>query len=145
MHKSLLAGVALMGLAGLAQAADPGAPGAGGMPRGRPMMNIEDQFKAMDTNHDGKLSAEEYVAGMAMMRQGRGGAMRPGGGPPPPGGPIAGGGQLPDPARMKQMAGERFKAADTNHDGFLSLDEFKAEREKMMRMRQRGPAAAGGA
>jgi hypothetical protein len=102
------------------------------------MMSVEEHFKAADTNHDGKLSPEEFAADMDKMREMRQG-MGPGhmdhDGPPPPGGAM--GGRHPmDPAKMQQMRDERFKAADTNHDGFLSLDELKAAHEKMMQMRK---------
>ena len=138
MHKSLLAGVALFSFAGIASAADTGTTPDGGPPAGRPMMNVEDHFKAADTNHDGKLSPEEFAADMDKMREMRQG-MGPGRmdhqGPPPPAG-ATGEHHQPDPARMQQMRDERLKAADTNHDGFLSLDEMKAAHEKMMQMRR---------
>ena len=62
--------------------------------------------------------------------------------PPPPPGPPDGqcncrGGEM-DLAKMKERAAQEFAAADTNHDGKISLDEFLAYKP------QRGPGGPGG-
>jgi Ca2+-binding EF-hand superfamily protein len=55
----------------------------------------DERFKALDTNNDGKLSKEEFVA------------------------------QYKDDAEKKGKAEMRFPRMDTNNDGFLSLEEYK--------------------
>ena len=55
----------------------------------------EEQFKLLDTNNDGKLSKEEYVA------------------------------RFKDDAEKKSKAEMRFSRIDKNGDGFLSLEEYK--------------------
>ena len=69
-----------------------------GPPRERP--KVEDVFKTMDTNHDGKVTLEEFV-----------------------------GKAKDNPDRAKAME-ERFKAIDTKDNGYITLDEFKAYWEK---------------
>jgi len=55
----------------------------------------EEQFKALDSNNDGKLSKEEFVA------------------------------RVKDDAEKKGKAEMRFGRMDTNNDGFVSLEEYK--------------------
>ena len=55
----------------------------------------EEQFKALDTNNDMKLSKEEFIA------------------------------RVKDDAEKKGKAEQRFGRMDTNNDMFLSLEEFK--------------------
>jgi len=55
----------------------------------------EEQFKALDTNSDGKLSKEEFVA------------------------------RVKDDAEKKSKAEARFGRMDKNNDMFLSLEEYK--------------------
>jgi Ca2+-binding EF-hand superfamily protein len=55
----------------------------------------EEQFKALDTNNDGKLSKEEFVA------------------------------RVKDDAEKKAKAEMRFSRIDKNNDNFLSLEEYK--------------------
>jgi len=57
--------------------------------------------------------------------------------PPPPPGPPDGGKEL-DIAKMEERAAKEFAAADTNHDGKISLDEFLAYTP------QHGPGGPGG-
>ena len=55
----------------------------------------EEQFKAMDTNNDNKLSKDEFIA------------------------------RVKDDAEKKAKAEMRFSRIDKNNDGFLSLEEYK--------------------
>ncbi len=55
----------------------------------------EEQFKLLDTNNDGKLSKEEFVA------------------------------RVKDDAEKKAKAEQRFSRIDKNSDNFVSLEEFK--------------------
>ncbi|GGB32848.1 hypothetical protein GCM10011380_22870 [Sphingomonas metalli] len=100
-------------------------------------------FDRLDTNHDGRLTAEERRAGRPdragfAMRGGRDGEDRRErwgdrrGGPdgerrgPPPGGPM------PDRemtrADFLARAGDRFDRLDTNHDGRIDRAEIAAAR-----------------
>jgi len=55
----------------------------------------EEQFKALDTNSDGKLSKDEFIA------------------------------RVKDDAEKKAKAEQRFSRIDKNNDNFVSLEEFK--------------------
>jgi hypothetical protein len=143
MNGKLLAAALLIGGCTVAMAADApppaGGPGAAGGGQRGGMMDPAARFKQMDTNGDGKLSADEFAA--MPMRGGPGGP--PGGGPPgggqggPPGGGPPGGGQGGPPGGppggAMMSAADRFKAADTNKDGSVSMDEYSASMAGMMR------------
>jgi len=102
-------------------------------PRGgdRQMQSAEERFKQLDANGDGKVTLDEYKAMRGGMRAGAGGppagGPRAGAGGPPAGGPPPGGNAQGDRrGEMQATREERFKAADTNKDGSLSLAEYKA-------------------
>ena len=119
MKRTLIPAVTLLALAGAAVAQN-SPPGGGD----RQMPSVEERYKMLDANGDGKVSLDEFKAMRGMgMRGGQGG--------PPPGGPAAGGPQGGNaqgggPRDMSAMREERFKAIDANKDGNLSLDEYKA-------------------
>jgi Ca2+-binding EF-hand superfamily protein len=60
--------------------------------------SLEDQFKKLDTNGDGKLSKDEFA------KMGKGAKANAG---------------------NNKKTDKLFQKLDTNNDGFLSLDEFK--------------------
>lgn len=84
-------------------------------------------FDRLDTNHDGNISRQEFMAGHNEVRQERVMIMRdaPGGAAPMPGEPGM-------KMHMHSMGGEMgfagrlFDMADTNHDGRVSLAEAQA-------------------
>lgn len=67
----------------------------------------EGVFGAMDSNSDGKLTTEEYMA----VRMGPG---------------AAGTGNTKQQAKMQTAKADRFKTMDKDHDGMVSHDEFMA-------------------
>ncbi len=67
----------------------------------------EGVFSAMDSNSDGKLTLEEYMA----VRMGPG---------------ASGAGNAKRQAQMQTAKADRFKTMDANHDGTVSHDEFMA-------------------
>ncbi|MCD2171666.1 EF-hand domain-containing protein [Rhizobium sp. C4] len=67
----------------------------------------EGVFGAMDSNSDGKLTLEEYMA----VRMGPG---------------ASGTGNAKRQAQMQTSKAGRFKTMDTDHDGMVSHDEFIA-------------------
>jgi len=87
-------------------------------------------FDTIDKNKDGKISKEELTAQFAQLAGGQQGGqpgrgVQPGGGGQPgqPGRP----GQGPQgPGGFQAQILQGFDAADANHDGFLSREEFTA-------------------
>lgn len=91
MKKHLACTISLFTLVGTALAADaPATP-----------PDFAAQFRAGDTNHDGKLSYDEYKAGR-LSREGK-----------------------VDEEKIKHYV-ERFAALDVNTDKLLTLEEYKA-------------------
>jgi hypothetical protein len=68
-------------------------------PPGAERHNPAEYFKKLDTNNDGFLSKEEFMARAE---------------------------KAPDPAKAKARLEERFTSLDTNKDGKISLEEFIA-------------------
>lgn len=131
LRRSLIGSSVLLVTAGMAQG--PGSPG--GFPR--PLLN------ALDTNHDGKISAEEIAAAphsLLVLDINQDGAITADELQPPPEAAIAG----PDDLAHQFMAFDRngdgvltrdelperlqslFARADTNHDGKLTPAELRA-------------------
>lgn len=91
MKKHFVCAISFLTLTGAALAADaPAAP-----------PDFAAQFKEGDTNHDSKLSYEEYKAARLMRDGGK-----------------------VDETKLKHYA-ERFAALDVNKDKFLTLEEYK--------------------
>jgi|GEM_PF-1817118 len=67
----------------------------------KPQINIEDVFKKLDADKDGKLSFKEYFASSFVKKAG------------------------------EERAKQRFEKMDTNGDKSVSLEEFKAAFKRM--------------
>ena len=91
------------------------------------MKYAEERFDALDTNKDGKITAEERTA----KRPGRG--MGPGASMPA---------EISKTEHMK-YAEDRFNALDTNKDGKITADERAASRAGRMGGRVGGAISAG--
>lgn len=106
---SMFAGSMLLAGAALAQdAAMPGGPAAA--PTGDMAATMRTRIMTADTDHDGRLSAQEFTTMMAAMPNGNG----------------------MDPAKV-------FARLDTDHDGYLSSSEIDAMiAMRMQRMRAGG-------
>jgi len=119
MRKPLIA-AALLGLATAAAAQTPPAPAApaGGISFDTWSAKARERLMALDTDHDGKISREEFAA-RAAMGGGRWGGRHGGQG-----------GAMPAPAQggdaPKRDGSRMFDRFDTNHDGFLDATEINA-------------------
>jgi hypothetical protein len=114
MRRILFCGLSTLALGAATYAQSAGTPPAGNGGN-RAAQSVEERFKLLDTNKDGKVSQAEYVA-----------AANPGGANA---GANAGGNRRQgQPAAGRE---DRFKKMDTNKDGSLSLDEYKAGRASM--------------
>ena len=76
-----------------------------GCNKAAPKKTVEEQFKALDTNSDNKLSLEEFLAPLSKITD------------------------ATKAEKAKAQMTKGFKKADKDNDGFLSLDEFKALKE----------------
>lgn len=99
-------------------------------PRAQPP-NPKALFARLDRDKDGKLSVEEFTAGMRMIQARR---------PPfvgPPGPPMPGrypGARAPGaPRPFGLFAAEMFKKADANRDGKVALAEVPADRQEQFK------------
>jgi Ca2+-binding EF-hand superfamily protein len=95
----------VLSVAGLLALAPDGS--AGGKPKAAKGKGVELLFQKLDTNHDGKLSKDEF-AKLSELRKAKGEGK----------------------VKVKGKGLDAlFGKLDTNNDGFLSLDEFKKIRE----------------
>jgi len=111
MPKPILA-AALLGLAtaAVAQTAAPPAP-TDGTSFDAWAARARERLMALDTDHDGKISKDEFAARGAMMGHRRDGDATP----------ASAGGDAP-----KHDGSRMFDRFDTNHDGFLDATEINA-------------------
>jgi len=134
----------LLGLAtaSLAQPPAPPAPAAGaadGVSFDAWATRARDRMMALDANHDGKISKDEFAARAGMMG-GRPGADSASPASPPAAGQDAGRGSrmfdrfdanqdgFLDTAEVNAILARRFARMDANHDGVLTADERQAMR-----------------
>ena len=134
MSKLILAAAAI-GLAVAAGAQTPPAPAADDAAFETWAAHARERLMALDTNHDGKISKDEFAARAAMSghhQEGGSDAARPDG-------PKHGGARMFDRADTNQdgvldateinaMLAHRFARMDANHDGVLTPDERHAMR-----------------
>lgn len=93
------------------------------MDHSRMRMDPGAMFDRLDTNHDGMISRQEYLAGKPEIREHRVMVMRNSDGPMPMGpGSVHGMHGM----RMGMMGGRLFDLADANHDGRVTLQEMTA-------------------
>ena len=85
-------------------------------------------FDRLDTNHDGNISRQEFMAGKPQVHEERVMIMRggPDGAPGVPGGPAMHGMQMRMHGMGMGFGGNLFEMADANHDGRVSLAEAQA-------------------
>jgi len=79
--------------------------------------HLNQRFDAMDADHNGSLSRDEFIAAHAKIPMDDG---------PPHGGPRMG-----NPGKAMHEMGMMYHMADTNGDGAVSKDEFIAAHLKM--------------
>jgi len=108
MSKLILAAAAI-GLAVAAGAQTPPAPAADGAAFETWAAHARERLMALDTNHDGKISKDEFAARGAMMHGRHGGDAASAGGDAP-----------------KHDGSRMFDRFDANHDGFLDATEINA-------------------
>jgi hypothetical protein len=106
---------ALLGLATAATAQTPPAPApAGAATAGTSFdqwsVRARDRLMALDTNHDGRISKDEFAAGRGMMM----------------GRHRKDGTAADDATARKPDSGRMFDRLDTNHDGYLDVTEVNA-------------------
>ena len=143
--------------------------GAGGTVHARGGETVDQKFQAMDTNHDGQLSMDEFVAGHAkkfdkMDKNGDGKvtsaemqaakeakAQEHGGEPANAEGMTAdkmskldtnGDGAI-SKQEFEAGARDRFRAMDTDHDGHLTKSELEAGHAKMQKGSSSTPSTPG--
>lgn len=143
MRKHILA-AALLGLATAAVAQTP--PAADGVSFDQWAAKARDRLMALDANHDGKVSKDEFAARAGQMGGGRWGSRHGGQGGAMPAS-AQGGGDAPkhdgsrmfdrfdtnrdgflDAAEINAVLAQRFARMDANHDGVLTPDERHAMR-----------------
>jgi Ca2+-binding EF-hand superfamily protein len=118
MRKPLIL-AALLGLATAAGAQAPAAP-ASGISFDQWAAKARERLMALDTNHDGKISKDEFAARAEGMGGGRWGSRHGGQGGAMPASAQAGG------DAPKRDGTKMFDRFDTNQDGFLDTTEINA-------------------
>jgi len=131
---------ALIGLASAAVAQTPPAAAtpADGVSFESWAVKARERLMALDTNHDGKISKDEFAARAAMMMGGRPTEGAAAGASPPAAGPDRGSRMFDrldtnqdgvlDATEINAMLARRFARMDANHDGVLTPDERQAMR-----------------
>ena len=127
--------VVLFGIAtaALAQTPPPAAP-ATGIAFDQWSVKARERLMALDADHDGKISKDEFAARAAMMGHHRkGGAADDANAPKPDGARMftrldANNDGYLDATEINAMLARRFARQDANHDGVLTGDEQHAMR-----------------
>lgn len=132
MTKLILA-AALLGLTGTAVAQTPASAPADGISFDAWAARARERLMALDTDHDGRISKDEFAARRAMMGR-REGSAEPNAGTPGPDGSRmfdrldANHDGYIDATEINAMLARRFARMDANHDGVLTADERRAMR-----------------
>ena len=109
---------ALIGLATMAAAqtppAAPAAPAADGVSFDAWAVRARERLMALDANHDGKISKDEFAARAGMMMGGR------------PAEGAAAGATAPAPGQDADRGARMFDRFDANQDGFIDAQEVNA-------------------
>jgi len=125
---------ALLGMATAAIAQTPPAPPAGGISFDQWSVHARERLTALDADHDGKISKDEFAARAAMMgRHHHDGAPDDANAPRPDGSRMftrldANNDGYLDATEINAMLARRFARQDANHDGVLTPDEQHAMR-----------------